>query len=219
VGTLPPPPPGAPPGTAKPAGNGRTTALVVAGIVAAGAVATAVIATRGGGSPTAPTLAVPARLDPAPAPGPSVDPWATPASPIDGTRVSAGQGVGVIIPSGFRTADLSGYVAAQDSRGVMIMAGPIVPATNDPQQLAQYHARTNQLVFDSMDHVFVGGIRRPMAVFHGTVNGARVRHVAVPLIGPGYRIAVLFQAPDSLASDPAVQALELELFTRRITLP
>ena len=35
--------------------------------------------------------------------------------------------------------------------------------------------------------LFIGGVQRPMAIFHGTFNGVSVRHVAVPLIGKGWR--------------------------------
>ena len=69
------------------------------------------------------------------------------------------------------------------------------------------------------DQIFVGGVQRPMAIFHGKFAGVNVRHIAVPLIGPGYRVAVTLQFPAKLASDPSVQALALELYTRRIVLP
>jgi hypothetical protein len=40
------------------------------------------------------------------------------------------------------------------------------------------------------------------------------------LIGPGYRVAVVFQAPTQLvASDATVTPLLFEVFTRRILLP
>jgi tRNA A-37 threonylcarbamoyl transferase component Bud32 len=147
------------------------------------------------------------------------DPWAG-SSPLDGDKLAVGQGVSLIVPSGFRTTVQNGFTGAYDARGVAIMAGPIAIATDDPMQLAKFHARSNNLVFESMDHVFIGGVQRPMAIFHGTVAGTPVRHVAVALIGPGYRIAVMFQAPAALAtSDPAVQALAFELYTRRVILP
>ena len=214
-------PPAASPGP-RPASRRRTAALAIAGVVAAGAAGATAVVVVTRSAADRPVIAAPPIAAPPPPPTaeprPAPDPWAT-TSTIDGTRVAVGQGVGVIIPSGFRTASLTGYVAAQDPRGVMIMAGPIALPTDDPQQLAQDHARLNHLVFDAMDHVFVGGIRRPMARFHGSVNGIAVHHVAVALIGPGYRVAVVFQAPVQIASDPAVEALALELFTQRITLP
>jgi len=101
----------------------------------------------------------------------------------------------------------------------MIAAGPIVVATNDPQKLAQQHARAYHLTYESMSQIFIGGVQRPMAIFHGTVNGVSVRHVAVPLIGKGYRVAVVFQFPAHLAADPSIQGLGIDLFTRRIVLP
>ncbi|HMG22481.1 MAG TPA: hypothetical protein VK607_14210, partial [Kofleriaceae bacterium] len=137
----------------------------------------------------------------------------------DGNRVAIGQGVQVIFPPGFRTSIQHGQIGAFDDRGIVIAGGPIAVATDDPQQLAQLHARSNGLVFESMQTIFVGGVQRPMAIFHGKVDKVAVRHVAVPLIGPGYRVAVMFQAPTSLMTDPTIQAMVLELYTRRIVLP
>ena len=160
---------------------------------------------------TSPTTASPRddKTDPPPAP-PGPDPWAR-TTPITGDTVSVGEGVELIVPSGFRTTTANGYLTAFDPRGVMIIAGPIAILTDDPQQLAQYHARANNLVFESMQQIFVGGVQRPMAVFHGVSAGTPVRHVAVALISKGYRIVVMFQAPTQLASaDPAIQALLFE---------
>jgi len=160
--------------------------------------------------------------DPPSKPDPPVhapDPWAAP-SVVEGSKLAVGQGVALIIPSGFSTAVQNGMTAAYDARGVVIMAGPIGFATDDPQQLAALHARSTNLVFESMAQIFVGGVQRPMGIFHGSFNGTQVRHVAVPLIGPGYRVVVMFQAPVALAaSDPAIEALSFELYTRRIVLP
>jgi len=206
----------------SPAGN-HTAVIVVVVVVAAAAlvgglvvVARDVAAKRAVHAPS-PSDDRTGRDDKAPPP--PRDPWAG-SSPLAGDRVAVGQGVSLIIPSGFRTTVQNGFTAAYDARGVAIMAGPIAIETDDPMQLAKFHARSNNLVFESMDHVFVGGVQRPMAIFHGNVAGTPVRHVAVALIGPGYRVAVMLQAPAALAtSDPAVQALAFELYTRRVILP
>jgi hypothetical protein len=155
---------------------------------------------------------------PADASAPAPDQWAS-STPPEGTKLAVSQGVEVIVPSSFRHNEQAGIMVAMDTRGVMIAAAPIAIATNDPQKLAQYHARTNHLVFESMGQVFVGGVQRPMAIFHGSFGGVNVRHLAVPLIGKGYRVAVAFQFPAKLATDPSTQVLAVELFTRRILVP
>ena len=155
---------------------------------------------------------------PADASAPAPDQWAS-STPPEGNKLGVSQGVEIIVPSSFRHGEQAGIMVAMDTRGVVIAAGPIAVATNDPQKLAQYHARTNHLVFESMGQVFVGGVQRPMGIFRGSFGGVNVRHVAVPLIGKGYRVAVTFQFPAQLATDPSIQALALELFTRRIVVP
>jgi serine/threonine protein kinase len=239
-------PPGAghPPGPSAPPSR-KLVVLVVAGmVVLGGSIAALVIADHAGGrtpgpsnDPTPSDAAVVSRDAPGkdePPSKPQSDPWAggTPAdasapvpdqwassAPPEGNKLAVSQGVEIIVPSSFRHGEQAGIMVAMDTRGVMIAAGPIAIATNDPQKLAQYHARTNHLVFESMGQVFIGGVQRPMGIFHGTYGGVNVRHVAVPLIGKNYRVAVMFQFPAQLATDPSLQALALELFTRRIVLP
>jgi serine/threonine protein kinase len=234
-----------PAGSAAP--SRRTVALVVTGmIILGGGIAALVIADhargrspasgQGPGPDPAPSDAAVVSHDaPASEPHtPSSDPWAGglpsdagPAMPDqwggsgepEGQKLPVAQGVSIIVPSSFRHGEQAGILVAMDTRGVMIAAGPIAVATNDPQKLAQVHARTNHLTYESMSQIFIGGVQRPMAIFHGTFNGLSVRHVAVPLIGKGYRVAIAFQFPAQLATDPSVQGLAIELFTRRILLP
>jgi hypothetical protein len=139
---------------------------------------------------------------------------------LDGDKVAIGQGVEIVMPPGFHTTVQNGITLGLDPRGIMIAAGPIEIASNDPQKLARHHARANGLVYQSMQQIPIAGVLRPMASFHGRVGGVVVRHLAVALIGPGYRVFVAFQAPaQRLVSDQAVQALAIELFARRITVP
>jgi hypothetical protein len=147
------------------------------------------------------------------------DHWGARAS-LDGNKIGVGQGVQLVIPSAFETSTQNGLTIAHDGMGTMIMAGAIDITSDDPMELARYHAKRNGMVFDTMKTVFVGGVERPMAMFHGTFRGVAFRHIAVPLIGPRYRVAVAFQAPTKrFADDPSVEGLMLELYTRRIVLP
>jgi hypothetical protein len=169
----------------------------------------------------------PARPDPwAPpppdSPGPSPGPRATKPSPTasaSGQKRSIGQGVQLVIPAGFQIAAKDNLVVATNPRGVLIAGGPIVIASNDPKELAQYHAKVNHLVFDTMSTVPVGGVQRPAAVFHATFAGVAVFHIVVELIGPKYRVAVAFQFPAALAKDAATQRIVEDLFQRGILLP
>ena len=134
--------------------------------------------------------------------------------------VAVGQGVSLIVPPGFQTSVQKAMTVAHDSRGVMIGAGPIDGATNDPQELARIYAKRSGMVFESMQHIYVGGVQRSMAIFRGSLHGVAIRHAAVPLIGPGYRVAVVYQAPTKLAaSDSSITAQLFDLYARRIVLP
>jgi len=216
----------------------KLVAIVITGmVVLGGGIAALVIADRARGSGPSPApgdaavvVAADAAIKDDPPSKPAVDPWAGPAAPQvpdkwatssapDGTKVAVTQGLSIIVPSSFKHNEQAGIMVAMDGRGVIIAGGPIMASTDNAKELARLHARMNHLTFDSMDKVFVGGVQRPMAIFHGTYAGHNIRHVAVPLIGPGYRVAVTFQFPVHLASDPSVQALALDLYTRRIVLP
>ena len=133
--------------------------------------------------------------------------------------MSIGQGVQLVIPAGFQIAAKDHLVVAANPRGVLIAGGPIAIASNDPKELAKYHARVNHLVFDTMSTVPVGGVQRPAALFHATFAGVAVVHVAVVLIGPRYRVAVAFQFPAALVKDAATERIAEDLFKRGILLP
>lgn len=136
-----------------------------------------------------------------------------------GKQIAIGRGVSLVVPPGFRTSVKNGATAAFDRRGVAIVAGPLESERDDVQELARVYARTTGLTLETMGTAFVGGEQRPMAIFHGRLLGVEVRQFGVALIGPGYRLGVVFQIPVRLASDPSVQRLLLELWPRRIVLP
>jgi hypothetical protein len=152
-------------------------------------------------------------------PTPGTRPRSAPPASASGRKMSIGQGVQLVIPAGFQIMAKDDLVAAANPRGVLIAGGPIAIASNDPKELARYHARVNHLVFDKMTTLPVAGVQHPAAVFHATVAGVLVAHVAVALIGPTYRVAVAFQFPLTLAKDKATEQLIEDLFTRGIILP
>jgi hypothetical protein len=220
-----PAPPGMPTASMVPR-HGRSPIVAIAGALVIAAAGLAVVLVMRGASPPTPTdVVVPGPAHPEehdrpapPPPAPAVDPWS--GAPIDGTKVGIGQGVSLIIPPQFQATVNGELTIAGDGSDVVIFAGPIEIASSDPMELARYHAKRNNLTFDSMKSIVAGGGPRPMLVFHGKLNGVAFRQIAVPLIGPGYRIGVVFQASvHRLDSDHAVQGMALDLFTRRIVLP
>ena len=164
---------------------------------------------------------------------PAVDPWAEPPShaapepasahpdvPLAaGKKLAVGQGVSIIVPPGFQVRTQDGATVVFDARGVAIAAAPLVDDSDDPHELAQAYAASTGLALESMGTAFVAGEPQQMAIFHGSLQGVEVRQFGVPLIGPGYRIGVIFQAPVRLVADPGVQRLLLELWPRRIVVP
>jgi hypothetical protein len=51
------------------------------------------------------------------------------------------------------------------------------------------------------------------------VGEVAIGQIVVALIGPKYRVAVVFQVPATLANDPATTHLALDLFMRGIVFP
>jgi serine/threonine-protein kinase len=159
----------------------------------------------------------------------TADPWADPPSqaaaahpdvPLAaGKKLAVGQGVSIIVPPGFQVRTQDGATVVFDARGVAIAAAPLVDDSDDPHELAQAYAASTGLALESMGTALVAGEPQQMAIFHGSLQGVEVRQFGVPLIGPGYRIGVIFQAPVRLVADPGVQRLLLELWPRRIVVP
>jgi hypothetical protein len=169
--------------------------------------------------PVPSTPPAPGPRRPTPAPRPSRPAPVAPAAPASSQRMSIGQGVQLVIPAGFQISARNNVVVAINPRGVLIAGGPIAIASNDPKQLAQYHARVNHLVLDKLDTMLVGGAQRPAALFHGMVGKVAIGQIVVALIGPKYRVAVALQIPAALANDPATTHLALDVFMRGIIFP
>ena len=221
--------------------------LAVGGVLVAGITVAAVLLGRGSGPPKPDNRTAVVTPPPDERAGPdagatgssgttapsAADPWAdspssrSPDSPpahydvplADGRKVSVGQGVSIVAPPGFQIRSQNGVTAAFDTRGVVIAAWPIPDASDDPHEFAEDYADSAHLTFDGMGTAFVGGVQHQMSMFHGRLQGVDVRQFVVELIGSNYRIAVVFQVPVKLATDPAIQGLMLELWPRRIALP
>jgi hypothetical protein len=213
--------------------------------VAAGAAVTAAILALRSAGPAVPSDAAIAQLDPGDDPAPPVDarvaprpdPWAptpgpTPASPgprsdpwnqplpaVPGKRVEIGQGVALIVPPGFTTKVEDEAVIAEDSRGVLIVAGPLELEVDEPDQFARSYARHAGMSLEGVQRMSIGGQDRPMVVLRGKYKGVRVKHVAVPVIGPGYDVVVILQVPARIERRQEILSLAFDLYTRRIVLP
>jgi serine/threonine protein kinase len=197
----------------------RLSPLVIAGVVVAAlsSVTLFVLEQRRHTEPPPAPPVAPTPPGPVPAP-PGPDPWRAQALP--GNKLGVGQGVYLDIPPQFQTTTQGALTGATDGGGLAIFAGPIELASNDPMDLARDYARRNHVTFDVMKSIRIGGMDRPLLAFHGKLNGVVMRQIGVPLIGPGYRIAVIFQAPaQRLDTDRATQGVAFELFTQRIMLP
>lgn len=206
----PAPTPAPPPRTRK-----APVIALVALVLAGGGAAAVYVATRS--HDTAPPAPPP--TDPTP---PVVDPWQA-SHTVPGTKVSIGQGVSLIIPPEFSQTGTQGNLiyALDVGNNLLITAGPIALPTNNLEELAAYHAKTNKLTREPKTvQITVGGVQRPLYYFDGVADKIPFRQVVLPLIGPGYRIAVIFQAPRAqLETDQALQMEMLNLFTQRIVLP
>jgi hypothetical protein len=99
-----------------------------------------------------------------------------------------------------------------DGRGAVIGAEPIDIPSNSYSELIQHHAHANNLVFEQQATLPIAGVQRPLASFHGEFQGTPILHVAVLLIGRGYRMAVMFQVPVRLENDKSLTRIGADLF-------
>jgi serine/threonine-protein kinase len=201
--------------------------LTIVGLLGVG-IAAIVVFGRSPDPPPGPAVVVPT---PPPAPPSTNDPWAGSAAPprppandpwanhVDGTKLEVGQGVQLIAPPRFAVGK-RGPMTTFTNRDVVIFAAPIDFPIDDPNALAADFAHRNGLELDRRDTLPVGGEDRPVFSFHGYDHTVPVRVAAMPVIGPGYRMAVAIRAPSyHFQADKALQQLFVELFTQRIVLP
>ncbi|HEY0192373.1 MAG TPA: serine/threonine-protein kinase [Kofleriaceae bacterium] len=205
------------PPAARPGSRRGPVIAIAALLIAAGAGTAIYLAVAPHDEP-----APPAPIIPPPAP-PVRDPWQTESS-ISGNKAGIGQGVSLIIPPSYTQTGTKGALtyAVDPIHNRAIFAGPIEPASNDLDELARYHARVNHLTpHGERVQITVGGVGRSLLYFDGVLpNKLAIRQVVLPLIGPGYRVVVIFQAlQDQLEHDQATQMEALNVFTQRVVLP
>src|SRR5690606_30279833 len=111
-------------------------------------------------------------------------------------------GVRITPPAGF-AANITddAYVYVNASRGAMIALTPLLPGTNDPDELADLWASSTGFSKTGSMKVTSAGKQRDAIGFAG--NG--VKQVIVLYIEPTYRIGLLYQAPSRTFERPAFQ--------------
>jgi serine/threonine protein kinase len=164
--------------------------------------------------------------DPADPPDDSDDP-ADPDDPttahgpaLAGKTVDIAQGVKIIAPPGMAVKRQADGVVIGDLRSFAIVAGPITEKSNDPDVLVRSYAKSVGLQIIETKTEQVAGARRKVYMLGGLVNGAAVVQTGVPLLGPGYRVAVIVHLVATSAQvDPSRLMMFDEVLTRRIIVP
>jgi hypothetical protein len=139
---------------------------------------------------------------------------------VDGTPVEVGQGVKIIAPPGLAVnRQKDGSVIIGDPRKFAIGAGPITYKSNDPDTIAKAYSKETGLSLLKSESGPIAGAPRKMYVFAGQLFGNPVLQIAIPLVGRGYRVAVIIHMPPAAAQDAAVQATADDVILRRIIVP
>jgi len=139
---------------------------------------------------------------------------------VDGTPVEVVQGVKIIAPPGMAVnRQKDGSVIIGDPRTFAIAAGPISYKTNDPDAIARAYSKESGLSLLKSESGPVAGAARKIYAFSGKLYGTPVFQVAIPLVGRGYRVAVIIQMPPASVQDATVQATLGDVITRRIIVP
>jgi serine/threonine-protein kinase len=142
------------------------------------------------------------------------------AANVSGKTVDVGQGVKIIAPPGMAVQRVKDGVVIGDLKSFAIVAGPITEKSNDPDVLAGIHAKNNGLLIMSSEVQPVAGAQRKVYLLAGLLNGTGAMQAAVPLIGRGYRVAVIIHMiSDAASADPALLKNVDEILTRRIIVP
>jgi serine/threonine protein kinase len=138
----------------------------------------------------------------------------------DGKVVPVAQGVKIIAPPGLAVQRQQDGVIIGDMGKFAIISAPITERSNDPAVLAKAYEKLTGLKIMKTEQALVAGERRKVYILGGMFQGTPVVHVAVPLLGRGYRIALVMHMLATVArDDKAVQALIDEVLARRIIVP
>ena len=167
-----------------------------------------------------------------PDPGSASDPWSgggggggghtdpTPTAPSN--AVSTVQGVEVVLPAGFTVVQSTPeqWAAADVSRGLAIAIAALPPGSDDVSELARAYAKENNLTILKEDSGIVAGKQRRMVAFQGNGGGEVALQAGTVLIGPGYRVAVIFHIQQSaMVKDPQIGSVGDDFFLHNIFTP
>jgi hypothetical protein len=145
----------------------------------------------------------------------SDDPWAG----VTGTTIDVGHGVKLIVPPGMKVQQNKDNVVVGDQQ-YAIIAATIPEKTNDPDAFANAYAKQLGLTRGGVEEETIAGARRKVYAFTGKLNGMSVSHIAVPLFGPNYRVAVVVHIRlDGDQIDPKHLVTTLDVLSRRIKVP
>jgi serine/threonine protein kinase len=162
-------------------------------------------------------------LDPDhPDPDPPDDPVGPHASPLPGKVVDVAQGVKIVAPPGMPVKRNQDAVMIGDPITLAIFGVPITGiASNDPDAIARWYARSNNLKQMEARSGELLGATRKVYTFSGKLNGLEFVQIGVPFLGPGYRVAVIIHMSQAAAqANPQwLEAQILEVFAGRIILP
>jgi hypothetical protein len=160
------------------------------------------------------------------------DPWATndpsggvpavaarksrPAATIGTDFTPLPAGVKITPPAGFTstvTDDAHVYVNA--SSAAMIALTPLLPGTNDPDELAEMWTSSTGFARTKSMKVTSAGKQRDAVAFTG--NG--MSQLIVLYIEPDYRVGILYQAPSATFARPAFQREMTNFLEHGVGLP
>jgi hypothetical protein len=137
-----------------------------------------------------------------------------------GAVTDVAQGVRLVVPPGFATQRRDGNLIAGDLSRLAIIAGPITHAAADPDALARAYAKDTGLQQMGQQVQEIAGAQRRLYMFAGAINRVPVMHLAVPLLGPGYRVAVIVHINGAAAeADPTLLVTASEILARRVLVP
>ncbi|HWU87849.1 MAG TPA: hypothetical protein VN253_11265, partial [Kofleriaceae bacterium] len=142
------------------------------------------------------------------------------AASVPGKVLDVGQGVKLIAPPGYPVKRDGANVVVGDPMKLAILAGPIVEKTSDTDALARTYAKAAGLQILSSETRHVAGAMRKLYMIGGMVQGVPLVHIAVPIIGRNYRVAVIIHMLATAAqTDPSMLTTAYDVLAHRIVVP